>query len=171
MAGFPAFQLPPPDADGRRFGISVLEQLEQFRRRLIRSAIGILVGMLIAVIVGLPVGLALLGAGVLGYSILSGPTQALTQIGLVLWDNGTNFVLVAVPLFILMGQIIFHAGLADHIFTLAQRLTARLPGGLGISTVMASAAFGAVTGSSVAAVTRPSRRPAPPARPRRARRR
>lgn len=112
----------------------------------------ILIGMLIAVIVGLPVGIALLGAGVLGYSILSGPTQALTQIGLVLWDNGTNFVLVAVPLFILMGQIIFHAGLADHIFTLAQRLTARLPGGLGISTVMASAAFGAVTGSSVAAV-------------------
>jgi tripartite ATP-independent transporter DctM subunit len=112
----------------------------------------ILVGMLIAVIVGLPVGMALLGAGVLGYSILSGPTQALTQIGLVLWDNGTNFVLVAVPLFILMGQIIFHAGLAGHIFTLAQRLTARLPGGLGISTVMASAAFGAVTGSSVAAV-------------------
>ena len=112
----------------------------------------ILIGMLMAVIVGLPVGMALLGAGVLGYSILSGPTQALTQIGLVLWDNGTNFVLVAVPLFILMGQIIFHAGLADHIFTLAQRLTARLPGGLGISTVMASAAFGAVTGSSVAAV-------------------
>jgi tripartite ATP-independent transporter DctM subunit len=112
----------------------------------------ILVGMLIGVIVGLPVGIALLGAGVLGYSILSGPTQALTQIALVLWDNGTNFVLVAVPLFILMGQIIFHAGLADHIFTLAQRLTARLPGGLGISTVIASAAFGAVTGSSVAAV-------------------
>jgi sec-independent protein translocase protein TatC len=48
MAGFPAFQLPPLDADGRRFGISVLEQLEQFRKRLIRSAIGILVGMLIA---------------------------------------------------------------------------------------------------------------------------
>jgi len=48
MAGFPAFQLPPADPDGRRFGISVLEQLEQFRKRLIRSAIGILVGMLIA---------------------------------------------------------------------------------------------------------------------------
>jgi len=48
MAGFPAFQLPPLDSDGRRFGISLLEQLEQFRKRLIRSAIAILVGMLIA---------------------------------------------------------------------------------------------------------------------------
>jgi sec-independent protein translocase protein TatC len=47
-AGFPAFQLPPPDADGRRFGISVLEGLEQFRKRLIRSAIGVCVGMLVA---------------------------------------------------------------------------------------------------------------------------
>jgi sec-independent protein translocase protein TatC len=48
MAAFPAFQLPPPDPDGRHFGISVLEQLEQVRRRLIRSAIAIVVGMLIA---------------------------------------------------------------------------------------------------------------------------
>ena len=48
MAAFPAFQLPPQDPDGRRFGISVLEQLEQFRKRLIRSAIAILVGMLVA---------------------------------------------------------------------------------------------------------------------------
>jgi sec-independent protein translocase protein TatC len=48
MAAFPAFQLPPLDPDGRRFGISVLEQLEQVRRRIIRSAIAILVGMLVA---------------------------------------------------------------------------------------------------------------------------
>jgi sec-independent protein translocase protein TatC len=45
---FPAFELPPLDPDGRRFGISVLEQLEQIRRRLIRSGIAIVVGMLIA---------------------------------------------------------------------------------------------------------------------------
>jgi hypothetical protein len=48
MAAFPAFQLPPQDPDGRHFGISVLEQLEQFRKRLIRSAVAILVGMLVA---------------------------------------------------------------------------------------------------------------------------
>lgn len=112
----------------------------------------VMVGMLVLVIAGLPVGLTLMGAGALGYTLLSGPTQALTQVGLVLWDNGTNFVLVAVPLFILMGQLIFRTGLADHLFTLAQRLVGGLPGGLGVSTVVASSAFGAVTGSSVAAV-------------------
>ncbi len=112
----------------------------------------VLAGMLAAVIAGMPVGLTLLGAGTLGYALLSGPSQALTQIGLVLWDNGTNFVLVAVPLFILMGQLIYRCGLADRLFTLAQRLVGALPGGLGVSTVLASAAFGAVTGSSVAAV-------------------
>ena len=112
----------------------------------------IMAGMLVLVIAGLPVGLTLMGAGTLGYALLSGPTQAVTQIGLVLWDNGTNFLLVAVPLFILMGQLIFRCGLADHLFTLAQRLVGGLPGGLGVSTVLASSAFGAVTGSSVAAV-------------------
>ena len=108
--------------------------------------------MLAVVLLGLPVGYALLGAGVVGYAILAGPSQALTQIGIALWDNGTNFLFIAVPLFILMGQLIFHAGLAEDIFSLAQRATRRLPGGLGVSTVLASAGFGAVTGSSVAAV-------------------
>lgn len=112
----------------------------------------ILAGMLILVLAGMPVAHALLGAGALGYSILSGPSQALTQIGLALWDNGTNFLLIAVPLFILMGQIIYHSGLASDLFTLAQRATRRIPGGLGVSTIIASAGFGAVTGSSVAAV-------------------
>lgn len=112
----------------------------------------VLAAMLLAIALGLPVGFALLAAGAGGYAVLAGPDRALTQIGLVVWDIGTNFILVAVPLFILMGQIIFHAGLADRLFTLAQRATGRLPGGLGLATVLASAGFGAVTGSSVAAV-------------------
>lgn len=112
----------------------------------------VLAAMLVVVLLGLPVGYALLGAGTIGYALLSGPSQALTQVGLALWDNGTNFLFIAVPLFILMGQLIFHAGLAEDIFSLAQRALRRLPGGLGVSTVLASAGFGAVTGSSVAAV-------------------
>ena len=48
MAAFPAFQLPPQDPDGRYFRISVLEQLEQVRKRLVRSAVAVLVGMLVA---------------------------------------------------------------------------------------------------------------------------
>lgn len=112
----------------------------------------VLAAMLVVVLLGLPVGYALLGAGTIGYALLADPSQALTQVGLALWDNGTNFLFIAVPLFILMGQLIFHAGLAEDIFSLAQRALRRLPGGLGVSTVLASAGFGAVTGSSVAAV-------------------
>lgn len=112
----------------------------------------VLAGMLVLVMIGVPVAYALLGAGTLGYTVLAGPSRAMTQIGLAIWDNGTNFLLIAVPLFILMGQLIYHAGLAGDIFTLAQRGLRNLRGGLGISTVIASAAFGTVTGSSVAAV-------------------
>ena len=55
----------------------------------------VLAGMLVAVMAGFPVGLTLLGAGTLGYALLSGSSQALTQNGLGLGDNGTNFVRVA----------------------------------------------------------------------------
>jgi tripartite ATP-independent transporter DctM subunit len=112
----------------------------------------VLAGMLVLVMIGVPVAYALLGAGTLGYTVLAGPSRAMTQIGLAIWDNGTNFLLIAVPLFILMGQLIYHAGLAGDIFTLAQRGLRNVRGGLGISTVIASAGFGTVTGSSVAAV-------------------
>lgn len=112
----------------------------------------VLAGMLVLVMIGVPVAYALLGAGTLGYTALAGPSRAMTQIGLAIWDNGTNFLLIAVPLFILMGQLIYHAGLAGDIFTLAQRGLRNVRGGLGISTVIASAGFGTVTGSSVAAV-------------------
>ncbi len=47
-ATFPVFQLPPEDADGRRFRISVLEQLDHIRKRLIRSGIAVVCGMLVA---------------------------------------------------------------------------------------------------------------------------
>ena len=43
-----SYRLPSPDADGKIFGISLLHTLEQFRKRLIRSAIAIAVGMLVA---------------------------------------------------------------------------------------------------------------------------
>src|SRR4028119_2233608 len=47
-ATFPVFQLPPEDADGRRFRISVLEQLDHVRKRLVRSGIAVILGMLVA---------------------------------------------------------------------------------------------------------------------------
>ncbi|MBL0700935.1 MAG: TRAP transporter large permease [Desulfosarcina sp.] len=60
--------------------------------------------------------------------------------------------LVAAPLFILMGEIIFRSGIGADLYVTISRLLHRLPGGLAIATVAASTIFGAMCGVSIAAV-------------------
>jgi tripartite ATP-independent transporter DctM subunit len=56
----------------------------------------------------------------------------------------------AVPMFLLMGFVAFHAGMTGGLFEAAKVLLARLPGGLAISSIFACSAFASVSGSSVA---------------------
>jgi C4-dicarboxylate transporter DctM subunit len=62
-----------------------------------------------------------------------------------------NFVLVAVALFIISGSIMQASGLADDILKVADRVIGHVPGGVGVSTILASAIFAALTGSGLAA--------------------
>lgn len=71
-------------------------------------------------------------------------------IGEIVWGPSTNFVLVAVPLFILMGEIMLRAGLSDKLYRCLALWTGRLPGGLLHTNIIASGVFSAISGSSVA---------------------
>lgn len=71
-------------------------------------------------------------------------------VGEIVWAPSTNFVLVAVPLFILMGEIMLRAGLSDKLYRCLALWTGRLPGGLLHTNVIASGVFSAISGSSVA---------------------
>jgi C4-dicarboxylate transporter, DctM subunit len=71
-------------------------------------------------------------------------------LGEIVWGPSTNFVLVAVPLFILMGEIMLRAGLSDKLYRCLALWTGRLPGGLLHTNVIASGVFSAISGSSVA---------------------
>ena len=55
-------------------------------------------------------------------------------------------------MFVLMGQLVFHLRLAEDLYDAVQKWLGRLPGGMAITAVVASAAFGAVTGVRSAAV-------------------
>ncbi|MBI2716189.1 MAG: TRAP transporter large permease [Rhizobiales bacterium] len=117
-------------------------------------ALGI-VAMVVAlalIFYGVPIGFALGVVGFVGNGIMLGWPQAIVQIQLVAWDAGTDFLLVAIPLFLLMGQLVFNTGIATDLFDTVQKWFGRLPGGLAVAATVASAGFGAVTGSSVAAV-------------------
>lgn len=61
-----------------------------------------------------------------------------------------SFLLIAVPLFILAGQIMERGGLSERIFDAAEALVGRLPGGVGHVNIASSFIFGGISGSSVA---------------------
>ncbi len=71
-------------------------------------------------------------------------------IGEMLWAPSTNFVLVSVPLFLLMGEVMLRAGLSDRLYRALNVWVGRLPGGLLHTNIMACGVFSAIAGSSVA---------------------
>ncbi len=108
--------------------------------------------LLTLLIVGVPIALAMAVTGVVGLWVLEGASATLAHVALIPWDEGRSFVIVTIPLFVLMGQLVFHTGLAADLYDGVQKWIGRVPGGLAITSVLACAGFGAVTGSSIATV-------------------
>jgi C4-dicarboxylate transporter DctM subunit len=115
----------------------------------IALALAVFVTMLAA---EMPVALGLATAGVVGLLLTGDITQTTGTLAGAAYQATTTYTLVVVPMFILMGVLVANAGVLGDVFSLANRVTRRIPGGLGIATVMSAAGFAAVTGSSAAAV-------------------
>jgi len=100
--------------------------------------------------VGVPVAFAFLGANLVGAFLLMGGWIGLLQ----LVDNSTSlitsFTLVAVPMFVLMGALLFHSGLALRVFDALDALFGRIPARLSYLTVAGGATFSTLTGSTMA---------------------
>jgi len=101
---------------------------------------------------GVPIAFAMAAVGIVGGYVLTGFTATVSQVGMNAWEESTEFILIALPMFVLMGQLVFHLRLAEDLYDAVQKWLGRLPGGMAITAVVASAAFGAVTGVSSAAV-------------------
>jgi tripartite ATP-independent transporter DctM subunit len=71
-------------------------------------------------------------------------------IGQMIWAPSANFILVAIPLFLLMGEIMLRAGLSEKLYRALNLFLYRLPGGLLHTNILSCAVFSAVSGSSVA---------------------
>jgi len=96
---------------------------------------------------GLRVAAALGIAGIITAYIFIGGTSLLKYIS---WTVGTNFVLIAIPLFIFMGQLLLHSGLSSKLYEGSAALLGRVPGGLLHANIISCAIFAAISGSSVA---------------------
>ncbi len=71
-------------------------------------------------------------------------------VGELAWVSNTNVILVAIPLFILMGEILLRSGIAEKMYAAATHWLSWLPGGLMHSNIGSCAMFAAISGSSVA---------------------
>lgn len=99
--------------------------------------------------VGVHIGVALGLAGVLGTFLAIGPDAAWAQLATIPFSTTNSFTLAVIPLFILMGALATQAGLTTDLYRAANSWLGRLPGGLAMATTLASAAFGAASGSTV----------------------
>ena len=109
------------------------------------------VGILMALLVlRVPIALALVTVSFGGIVMLLGVEPALGVLANTPYSFAASWTLSAVPMFLLMGFITFHAGLTGGLFAAAKVLLARMPGGLAISAIFACSGFAAVSGSSLA---------------------
>ncbi len=112
-------------------------------------ATGIVIGLLVLVLSAVPVAAVL---GILSFILdeiaMEGRlTPALAEI---YWENSKNFILVAVPMFILLGEIMLRAGIARRMYGAVIQWLSWLPGGLMHANIGSCTIFAASSGSSVA---------------------
>lgn len=117
--------------------------------------------MIFLLVMGVPVTFALGAVAAVGLTLVAGLDSMLQQTIMVAMQTGTDFILLCIPLFVFMGKMVFHTGIARDLFTCIERWLGRLQGGLLISSVVTCACFGAITGSSSASVADHGRDPAP----------
>jgi C4-dicarboxylate transporter DctM subunit len=99
---------------------------------------------------GIELGFAMALVGFLGFSYLVSVQAALNLLAKDVFDVFSNYGFTVIPLFVLMGQIAFNAGIAKRLYDTSYKFIGHIPGGLAMATVGGAAAFGAITGSSPA---------------------
>jgi tripartite ATP-independent transporter DctM subunit len=103
--------------------------------------------------IGVPISFALCGISTIGILMTWGP-KGLYLLFNTAYAESTNFLLLAIPLFIFMANMLKESGMGDDLYEMVYRWMGRLPGGLAAGTVMVCALFAAMAGiSSVATIS------------------
>lgn len=126
-------------------------------------SIGI-VAVLTLIALGVPIGFAMAAVGMIGTAVIIGVDPMLAMVGQVFFDSGMSYTLSVVPLFVLMGNFVVQAGLADELYASSNAWLRHRPGGLAMATILACGGFASVCGSSLATVATMARVAAQPMR-------
>ena len=113
------------------------------------AAIIVIALVTLLLVSGAHIGVALGLGGILGMYLTIGHFAAMAQLATVPFSTTNSFTLAVIPLFILMGSLATQARLTNDLYSAAYNWVSRLPGGLAMTTTLASAAFGAASGSTI----------------------
>jgi len=98
----------------------------------------------------IPVGFVMTFVGFLGFGLLTSWGASLNLIARDFFSVFSSYNLTVIPLFVLMGQVAYHAGISSRLFHAAHKFLGHLPGGLAVATIGACAGFSAICGSTSA---------------------
>jgi tripartite ATP-independent transporter DctM subunit len=107
-------------------------------------------GSTVLLFLGVPVAFSFIAVNILGASLFLGGEAGLDQMLRNSAAAVINFSLTPIPLFVLMGEVLFHTGLALKVIDGIERLVRQVPGRLAVVAVVAGTVFSAISGSTIA---------------------
>ncbi|MDP3285612.1 MAG: TRAP transporter large permease subunit, partial [Desulfobacterales bacterium] len=106
--------------------------------------------VLLLFLTGIELAFAMALVGFIGFSYLVSFKAGVNLLAKDFFDVFTSYGFTVIPLFVLMGQIAFNAGVAKKLYDAAYRFIGHIPGGLAMATVAGATVFKAICGSSPA---------------------
>src|SRR5512137_2391705 len=111
---------------------------------------GIAVMLLMLFFLRIPAAFVMMLVGFFGFAAATSFDAACSMLGSELWASFSNYGLTVIPLFIFVGEIVHFAGYNNGLYFATYRWFGHYRGGLAMTTIMASAAFSAISGSNTA---------------------
>jgi len=113
--------------------------------------LGLLIGLLLVFMaIGLPVVFAFFAVNLVGAFVFMGGDKGMLQLMRNAADSVQSFALLPIPLFIFMGEVMFHTGVAARAIDAVDRLIARVPGRLSLVAITGGTIFSSLSGSTIA---------------------
>jgi C4-dicarboxylate transporter, DctM subunit len=106
--------------------------------------------MFILMFLRIPIAIAMAVPSILGILYLRGEGALTGAIESIVWEHSYSYTLTTIPMFVLMGQLLYFCGISEDLFIMFRKIVGRIRGGMAISTIGASAIFAAASGSSLA---------------------
>ncbi|MDQ0269684.1 TRAP transporter large permease [Cytobacillus purgationiresistens] len=106
--------------------------------------------MFILMFLKVPIAISMVVPAIIGIVYLKGWNTLATAVETITWDHSFSYTLSTIPMFVLMGELLYICGISTELFNTFRIWLSRLKGGLGMATIGSSAVFAAASGSSLA---------------------